>query len=118
MQVKRGDIILAFFPHPVAPEGKRRPVLVVQSDSFNRILQNAIVAEVTGNLAHGGDPTHLLIDVATAEGKATGLLRSSVISCLNLAVLPESRLDRVIGHLPEPLLRKIDACLKAALGLP
>ncbi|HSF29627.1 MAG TPA: hypothetical protein VLK82_04020 [Candidatus Tectomicrobia bacterium] len=29
----------------------------------------------------------------------------------------EDRIDRVIGHLPDPLMRRIDECLKTALGL-
>lgn len=29
----------------------------------------------------------------------------------------EDRIDRVIGHLPDPLMSHIDGCLKSALGL-
>ena len=36
----------------------------------------------------------------------------------NLATVYEDRIDRVIGHLPEAVMRRIDACLKVALGLP
>jgi mRNA-degrading endonuclease toxin of MazEF toxin-antitoxin module len=46
------------------------------------------------------------------------LLHDSVVSCSNLATVYEDRIDRVIGHLPEAAMRRIDACLRVALGLP
>jgi len=46
------------------------------------------------------------------------LLHDSVVSCINLATVYEDRIDRVIGHLPAAIMRRIDACLKVALGLP
>ena len=32
--------------------------------------------------------------------------------------IEEILLDKVIGSLPDPLMRKVNDCLKAALGLP
>jgi mRNA-degrading endonuclease toxin of MazEF toxin-antitoxin module len=46
------------------------------------------------------------------------LLHDSVVSCTNLATVYEDRIDRVIGHLSDAVMHCIDACLKAALGLP
>jgi mRNA-degrading endonuclease toxin of MazEF toxin-antitoxin module len=45
------------------------------------------------------------------------VLHNSVVSCNSLATVHEDRIDRVIGHLPDPLMRSIDECLNAALGL-
>ena len=117
MIVQRGDVLLALFPFATGTAAKKRPVLVVQADSYNRSMNNAIVAEITSNTVRAADPAHLLVDVSSAEGQATGLLRNSVVSCLNLATVHESRFDRVIGSCTPILMEQVDACLKAALEL-
>jgi mRNA-degrading endonuclease toxin of MazEF toxin-antitoxin module len=45
------------------------------------------------------------------------LLHDSVVSCNNLATVHADRIARVIGHLPDTTMSRIDECLKAALGL-
>ena len=117
MIVQRGDVLLALFPFATGTTVKKRPVLVVQADSYNLSMHNVVVAEITSNTIRASDPAHLLIDVSSAEGQATGLLRNSVVSCLNLATVHESRFDRVIGSCSPILMEQVDECLKAALEL-
>jgi mRNA interferase MazF len=118
MNWKRGDVVLARFPHAAGGRGKKRPVVVVQADVYNQRLRHVIVAEVTTNLAVSADPANLLIEVATSEGRATGLVQDSLVTCLHLVTMSEDRTGRGIGKLSPGLLQKLDACLKAALGLP
>ena len=118
MKVKRGDVVLAYYPFASGVGSSRRPVLVVQSDTENQRLQNTIVAQITSNLKRANHPPHLLIEVATPEGAQSGLLHDSLISCINLATIHESRIDKVIGSIPVALLQKVNDCLKAALELP
>jgi mRNA interferase MazF len=118
MNFSRGDVALARFPHAAGGRGKRRPVIVVQADGYNRKLRHVIVAEVTTNLAAAPDPANLLIQVATPDGKATGLLQDSVIACLHLVTISEDRVGKVIGKLSPGLLVQLHDCLKAALGIP
>ena len=96
----RGDVVVGHFPHAANTEPKQRPVLIVQSDFYNARLRNVLVAAITSNLSRQADPSHLLIDLATAEGSATGLLRT--ITCL----MPEPRSDArcAVG----PAAREID----------
>jgi mRNA-degrading endonuclease toxin of MazEF toxin-antitoxin module len=82
--MKRGDVALARFPHPSGQRGKKRPVVVVQSDAYASTLRTVVVAEVTKNLTMKSDPACLYIDVSTPEGTATGLLVDSVVSSLVL----------------------------------
>ena len=56
MNIQRGDVLKARLPHASGERGKKRPVVVVQADSYNRRLRHAVVAEVTGNLEGNGDP--------------------------------------------------------------
>jgi mRNA interferase MazF len=117
MQLNRGDVGLARFPHAAGGRGRKRPVLVVQSDSYNQTLRHFIVAEFTTNIAAASDPAKFLVEIATPEGKATGLLQDSVITCLHLVTMSEERIRKVIDKLSPGMLQKIDICLKAALGL-
>jgi mRNA-degrading endonuclease toxin of MazEF toxin-antitoxin module len=118
MTVSRGDVVMTRFPHAGGTRGKRRPVVVVQADVYNAKLRHAIVAEITTSLAAAGDPACLPIDISTPEGKASGLTQNSVVGCLFLATIAESRISSPIGKLPVTVMQQIDNCLKAALGLP
>jgi mRNA interferase MazF len=118
MTVHRADIALAFYPFASGSGTSKRPVLIVQNDQDNRRLTNTIVVQITSNLRRAQEPTHLLIEVATPEGKQSGLLTDSVVSCVNVATIHESRIDRVIGSLPPSLMAQVDRCLKVALELP
>lgn len=117
MRFREGEVVLGVFPHAAGGAPKKRPVVIVQSNSYNARLQNRIVAEITSRLTHAGDPASVLVDVTTPDGKATGLLRNSVISCVNLATIHESRIDRVIGALSPTLWAQVEAALKVAMGL-
>jgi mRNA-degrading endonuclease toxin of MazEF toxin-antitoxin module len=118
MNLKRGDVVMTRFPHAAGTRGKKRPVVIVQADSYNARLRHAIVAEITTNLAAGNDPACLLIDISTPEGKASGLDENSVVGCLFLATIAESRLSTPIGKLSTTIMQQVDQCLKTALALP
>ena len=118
MSFNRGDVVIALFPNADGSPPKPRPVLVVQSDTYNAKLKNLIVAAITSNLTHATDAASLLIDINTADGKASGLRQNSVISCINLATIAEGLVAKKIGELPSILMQKVNDCLKAALGLP
>lgn len=105
-------------PHAGGTRGKKRPVLVVQSDVYNVSVPHVFVAEITTNLAAAADPTSLLIDVSTPEGQATDLDQKSVVTCLFLATIAWDRIDPVIGKLSATMMQKVDDCLKTALVLP
>jgi len=116
--VNRGEVVVVRFPHPSGLRGKKRPAVVVQSDAYVGKLQTLVVAEVTKNLTMAGDPACLLIDVNTPEGKATGLVRDSVVSCLVLVTVYADTVETKLGTLSPPMQQKLDTCLKSALGLP
>jgi mRNA interferase MazF len=117
MRIQRGDVLKARFPHASGERGKKRPVVVVQADDYNRRLRHAVVAEITGNLEAKGDPACLFVDSATAEARAAGLPRDCLISCYLLTLMSEDRLRERIGRLSDEMLAQLDDCLRAALGL-
>jgi mRNA-degrading endonuclease toxin of MazEF toxin-antitoxin module len=118
MSVKRGDVILTYVPNVGSPGGKVRPTLIVQSDHNNARLNETIVAAITSNTSRVHEATQLLIEVATPDGAVSGLLHDSAVRCERLHSIPQADVRRVIGQLSDALMRQIDDCLKAALGLP
>ena len=115
--MKRGDIVIAALPHAANTPPKRRPALVVQADFYNQRINNVLLASVTSNLSRRNDSAHFFIDVGTAEGQVSGLKQDSLVSCLNIAVLPTSAIGPKIGELSPAAMQAIDRCLKAALGI-
>ena len=104
-------------PTPVRRPWKKRPAVVVQADAYAGTVSTLVVAEVTKNLTMAGDRACLLIDVSTPEGKATGLIRDSLVSCLLLATVDADTVAKVLGFLSPTMKQNLNDCLKVALGL-
>ena len=118
MNAQRGDVVLVNFPFSSGVGSKLRPALVVQSDHNNPRLANTIVAMITRTTHRATrEPTQLLIDIAAPEGRQTGLVVTSAITCENLFTIEQNLITRKIGHLPGSLMTQVDARLKWSLGL-
>jgi mRNA interferase MazF len=118
-QLRRGDIILADLPFSDGSGSKVRPGLVVQNDANNRRLDDVILALITSVTDRAGtEPTQLLVDIATNDGRQSGLLHTSAIKCEHLITLDQRLVKRVIGRLSDATMEQISVCLKASLGLP
>jgi len=115
MPIKRGDIVLANLPFTDLGGAKIRPAVVVQCDANNARLQDVIVAMITRTTKHAKtEPTQLLIDIMTPDGKATKLFHTSAVKCEHLITLEQTLMIRTIGQMPAALMDRIDSCLKAA----
>jgi mRNA interferase MazF len=117
MSFRRGDVALAWFPFASGAGRKRRPCVVVQNDADNQKLSNTVVAQITSNTARSGDKSHLLIQVATPDGRRTGLLHDPVVSCNNRATVEQNLVQKAIGILSPTLMLQVNDRLKAALEL-
>ncbi len=96
---------------------KRRPVVVVQNDRNNGRLHSAIVAQITSNTKLATkEPTQVLVDISSPEGKQTGLTLVSAVKCENLYVKLQCDM-RKIGVLPPSLMQQVNAALKSSLDL-
>jgi mRNA-degrading endonuclease toxin of MazEF toxin-antitoxin module len=115
--MKRGDVILVRFPHPSGLRGKKRPAIIIQSDSYRESIATVVLAEVTTNLTMAGDPACLYIDIKTPDGKATGLSANSVVSCLRLVTAYADNIRAVLGVLSPAMTQKLDECLAVALAI-
>ena len=112
--IQRGEIWWAHLPEPRRSEpGHRRPVLVIQADSFNRSrIQTAIVAAITGNLELADAPGNVL-----APARWPGLPRDSVVNVSQLLTLDRSFLTELAGTLPLRLQGSVDEGLRTVLEL-
>jgi len=117
MKVSRGDVVLVAFPFASGVGVKRRPALVVQNDQNNRRMANTILAAITTTTHRSGRKTQFEIDPNAPDGTGSGLLLPSVVSCENLATIEQQLVVRRIGRLSDTVMRQIDACLRASLGL-
>ena len=117
MSTERGDVYLARFPHASGARGKKRPVVVVQADAYNRRLRHAAVVQLTTNLTDKDDPACLVIEAESAVGRAAGISKDSLFSGYLLSLMSEDRLTDRIGRLPGSTMQAANACLKAALEL-
>jgi mRNA interferase MazF len=82
--MKRGDVVLVFYPFASGIGGSRRHSLIVQGDFHNQRIANTVIAQITTNLRRANDPAHLLVESATAVGQQAGLLHDSLVFCINL----------------------------------
>ena len=113
-EIQRGEIWWADLPGPRRSEpGYRRPVLVVQADSFNLSrIQTAIVAAITTNMELADAPGNVLLPARSA-----GLPRDSVVNVSQLLTLDRGFLTEQAGTLSPRLQRSVDEGLRTVLQL-
>jgi mRNA interferase MazF len=110
----RGDIWWADFGIPFGSEpGFRRPVLIIQSDAFNKSQLNTIVViPLTTNLILENAPGNLLI-----EKEESGLSKDSVIVVSQIYAVDRHRLLEHVTTIKRSLLNEIETGIKLVLGI-
>ncbi len=110
----RGEIWWATLPAPVGSEpGYRRPVLVIQDDTFNQSpISTVIIAVVTSNLQLAQAPGNVLLPC-----NATGLPKDSVANVSQILTIDKGFLEERVGALPSHLQEKVDEGLRTILYL-
>ena len=114
MVIERGDIWWADLAEPDdSGPGFRRPVVIVQADSFNRSrLQTLIAVVLTSNLRLVDAPGNVLM-----PAKATGLPRDSVANVSQLITVDREFLTDKIGRVRGQLQADLDSGLRLILAL-
>ena len=112
--MKRGEIWWASLPDPAGSEpGYRRPVLIVQSDEFNRsAIRTVICAAVTSNLNLSGAPGNVHL-----SARASGLPKPSVVNVSQLISLDRTRLTARIREIDTQSMFQVDEGLRLILTL-
>jgi mRNA interferase MazF len=112
--MKRSEIWWADLPDPAASEpGFRRPVLVLQSDEFNRSrINTVIVAAITSNIRLAAAPGNVSL-----TRKGAGLNRESVVNVSQILTLDKSFLSEKAGKVPQAKMSEIDEGVRLVLAL-
>jgi mRNA interferase MazF len=112
--VNRGEIWWARLPEPFGSEpGSHRPVVIIQSDRFNRSqISTIIVAAITRNLRLRTAPGNVHLPRRTG-----GLDHDSVVNVSQLVTLDRRRLNHLIGHVPPAKLHELADGLRLVLAL-
>ena len=110
----RGETWWANLPDPVGSEpGYRRPVLVVQDDTFTQSrISTVIVVIITSNVQLAEAPGNILL-----PKEATGLPRDSVANVSQILTVDKKFLVECIGSLPNNLQEEINDGLRTILYL-
>jgi mRNA interferase MazF len=113
--VRRGEIWWATLPRPGGSEpGFRRPVLIVQSDPFNRSkLRTVVAVAITSNVRLAQAPGNVLL-----TPHQSGLPKPSVANVSQIVTLDRTRLTERVGALPTGVLAEIEKGVRLVLGLP
>lgn len=113
--MRRGEVWWARVPMRGGSR-KRRPMLVVSNDSFNRNdrYPKVMVVHLTSVERLGGPYDW---EVSLPRGTA-GLGRSSIVKCGEVYTLRKEQLDGPAATLPSTIMRQVDRALAIALSLP
>jgi mRNA interferase MazF len=114
MVMQRGELWWVRLPDPVGSEpGYRRPMLVIQSDDFNRSrIATVIAVVITSNTRLAEAPGNVFL-----PRKLTGLPKDSVANVSQLVTIDKSLLAERIGTLPPGLIGQIEKGLRLVLHL-
>jgi mRNA interferase MazF len=112
--MERGEIWWATLPAARSSEpGFRRPVLIIQSDAFNRSrIQTVVVAVVTSNTRLARAPGNVALD-----RKHSGLPKPSVVNVSQIVTVDKSFLTERVGKLQPGLMSVVDSGVKLILSV-
>jgi len=110
----RGEIWWASLGEPEgSAPGYRRPVLIVQSDEFNRSrIGTVIVAVLTSNTLLAQAPGNVLI-----KARQAGLAKDSVVNVSQVITVDKQCLTEKVKKLDSPTMAEIDNGLRLVLAI-
>ena len=112
--MQRGDIWWASLRPPTGSEpGYRRPVLIVQSDDFNKSrINTVVVAILTSNLRLQTAPGNVFL-----TKMSVGLTKDSVVNVSQVVTLDKSFLAERISTISADKMADVDYGLRLVLNL-
>ena len=110
----KGEIWWANLPKPkMSGPGFKRPVLIIQADSFNKSKINTIIcAVITSNVSLAKAPGN--IHLKKSESKLT---KESVINVSQIITIDKSLLSKYVSTLNKEIIKKVEYGLKIILDI-
>ena len=114
MVIRRGEILWASLPAPSGSEpGYRRPVIILQSDDFNKSRISTVIGVVlTSNIKLAQAPGNVLL-----SKKQTGLSKESVANISQIITVDKDYFTEKIGTLKDNLLKQVEEGIRLILCL-
>lgn len=111
--IGQGNVCWADMPDPVGSgPGFRRPVLVVQSDAFNRsAIRTVVCVPLTSNQKWASSPGNVAL-----SPRDTGLSRASVANVSQVVTLDKTAIAETIGRLRPAKLELVLGGIEILLG--
>ena len=112
--IERGTIWWAELGEPRGSEpGFHRPLLVIQSDAFNRSrIQTVLAVVLTSNLRLLDAPGNVLV-----PARMSGLPKDSVANVSQVITVNRGDLLEMAGRLDSATLRRVEAWLRLVMEL-
>ncbi|MGA9405832.1 MAG: type II toxin-antitoxin system PemK/MazF family toxin [Bacteroidota bacterium] len=111
--IQRGEVYDVMPDPSVGKEiQKKRPCVVVSSNTVNEFSGLTIVCPITDGVGKKADVIHILI--RKGEG---GTTKDSIVLCEQVKAVDEGRLVEKRGNLNASIMHKIDVGLRTALSL-
>ncbi|MFN8491735.1 MAG: type II toxin-antitoxin system PemK/MazF family toxin [Caldilineaceae bacterium] len=110
----RGSVWWATLPDPIdSTPGYRRPVVIIQADSFNRSqLKTVIIAAITSNTALAHAPGNIFL-----PARSVGLPKDSVINVSQLFTIDKARLEQKVAELSPRQMQRLEESLRLVMAL-
>lgn len=108
---KFGDIILVPFPFTDQTTSKKRPAVVVSSETYNSGRPDLIIMAITSRLHQAGGPGEELV----ADWQGAGLLKPSMFKPI-LATVENTMVIKQLGTLHNNDRQALDRILREILG--
>lgn len=112
--MERGTVWWAQLPEPIASEpGFRRPVIIIQSNAFNRSrIRTIVVVVLTSNLRLAEAPGNVMIPATDS-----GLPKDSVANVSQIITLDRIFLTEKCGRMPSRIMKTLDDGVRLVLSL-
>jgi mRNA interferase MazF len=107
--MRRGDIVIVA---AAGDYGKPRPAVIVQTNAFPETHRSIVVCQMTSEIVDAPD-----FRIMIEPGETTGLRSRSQIMADKPVTIRRERIGRVIGHLGEGDIGRLNIALAFVMGL-
>ncbi len=109
---ERGDIVLVPFPFSDQTTTKKRPAVIISSDTYNSLSADCVIMAVTSRTNKISSVGECLID----DWNKAGLLKPSAIKSA-ISTIERTLILKKLGRLSQRDIRSLEEALKELLDL-
>jgi mRNA-degrading endonuclease toxin of MazEF toxin-antitoxin module len=113
--MKRGTIILTFFPFTDLSSSKRRPAVIISRD--NKKSEDVVVAYISSQIPDKLLETDFILEKQNKSFIKTGLIKESVFRMSKIVTISDRIISGELGYADRSLMNELDKKLKLALDL-